>query len=231
MKRWTCAVLAAVPLCALAGAAHGGIILGENLLNNHDAEAGPGGSGQVVPVPGWSVTQGLFTVAEYGATPDLLSAGDPGPADRGQNYFTGGSSLVSVAEQRYNLFPLAAQIDNGSIGFELSGWLGSANTDFDSATLRVSFLDSNLDHISGAGIGTIVDRGIAPVSGLSYYEFDGFIPVGAREAVVELSFDRNPGGDTYSDGAADNLSFVIVPSPGPVALLGVASAMGLRRRR
>lgn len=230
MKICTHAVLTAVPLCALAAAAPGGIILGENLLNNHDAEAGPGGSGQVVPIPGWSVTEGLFTVAAYGATPETLQLGDPGPADRAANYFTGGGSDTSVAEQRFNLFPLASRIDAGEISFDLSGWLGAASADFDGALLSVTFLDNTLTEIGSASTGTVI-RGIANPVGLSFFATDDLIPVGAREAVVELTFLRNTSGNAFNDGSADNVSFVVIPSPGPIALFGFAGVLGFQRRR
>jgi len=229
MTTVTRAVLAAVAGGALSSAASGGIMLGENLLNNHDAEALTGGSGQVVPTPGWSVSEGLFTVAAYGAAPALLDAGDPGPANRGDNYFTGGASEASVAEQRYNLFPLQGAVDAGSLSFELSGWLGSAPGEFDGATLSVTFLDAALDEIDTFSIGDAV-RGFAP-GGLTYEEMMDVIPFGAREAVVELTFQQSKGGSAYNDGAADELSFLIVPAPGPTALFGLAGALAVRRRR
>jgi len=230
MTYLTRAVLAAVAGGALSSAAHGGIMLGENLLTNYDAEAGPGGSGQVVPVPGWSVTSGLFTVAAYGGGPALLDAGDPGPANRADNYFTGGEASTSVAEQRYNLFPLQGAVDAGSLSFELSGWLGSAPGELDGATLSVTFLDAALDEIDTFSIGDAV-RGIAP-SGLTYEEMMDVVPFGAREAVVELTFTRSAAaGTSYNDGAADELSFLIIPAPGPTALFGLAGALAVRRRR
>ena len=230
MTTVTRAVLAAAAVGALSGAAHGGIMLGQNLLNNHDAEAGPGGSGQVVPVPGWSVTSGLFTVAAYGGNPALLSAAAPGPADRADNYFTGGEASTSVAEQRYNLFPLQGAVDAGSLSFELSGWLGSAPGEFDGARLSVTFLDAALDEIDTFSIDSAT-RGIAP-GGLTHEEMTDVIPFGAREAVLELTFSRfESAGSSYNDGAADELSFVIVPAPGPTALFGLAGALAVRRRR
>ncbi len=229
MKTCTRAALAAVPFCALVAPAIGGIELGVNLLNNSNAEAGPGGTGQVVPIPGWAATQGFLTVAAYDGTPALLSDADPGPADRGDNYFTGGTADVSVAEQRFNLFPRAAQIDAGLLTFELDGWLGSAAIE-DDATLSVTFLDNNLDEISTFSIGTLA-RGEIELSGLTFFETADFIPTGAREAVVEMTFTRASSGSSYNDGSADNVAFRIIPAPGPAALLGVASAVALRRRR
>jgi len=231
MMRSVCAVSAAALACAcLAAEARGGIILGENLLNNHGAEAGPGGSGQVVPIPGWSVTEGSFTVAAYGATPALLDVADPGPSDRGQNYFTGGSSGVATAEQRFNLFPLAASIDAGNLTAQLSGWLGSAIGQPDLAGLSVTFLDAGSAEISASTIGPLALRGVAPVGGLFLYDDEFVVPVGAREAVVELSFVRT---DTsgFNDGAADELSFVLVPAPGPAVLFALGVVAGSRRRR
>lgn len=227
MFRVVIAVLSAVAACAWPANARAGIILGENLLGNPGAELGPGGTGQVVPIPGWSVTQGLLTVAQYGAAPNLLTTSQPGPPSPGDHYFTGGTAEISVAEQRYNLFPFATGIDAGDFSVELSGWLGSAVPDPDFAELSVAFLDAAQGEIARFGIGPAAFRGAQ--SGLVFYE-DGFaIPAGAREAVVELTLVRIAG--SYNDAAADELSFMIVPSPGPAALFALAGAAAMKRRR
>src|SRR5689334_13012378 len=58
-----------------------------NLVVNGDAEVGPGSpTGDVVAsIPGWT-TSGNFTAVQYGST-DYLTTTDPGPADRGNNFF------------------------------------------------------------------------------------------------------------------------------------------------
>lgn len=235
MKTIGRAALAVVPVCALVGAAaapaHAGIILGENLVSNPGAESGAGGTGQLLPVPAWSVTQGLLTSAAYGAAASLLGPGDPGPVMRGSNYFTGGPSAVSIGEQRTNLFPVSAGIDSGTYGYELSAWLGTTPGEDDLAEIRVTFLDAAMAVLGTASISSgAVVRGDSPAGGLVFMEDSGFIPVGTREAVIEMIFTRV--GDTgFNDGAADEVSFAVVPSPGAALLFGLAGVTAMRRRR
>ncbi len=79
-------------------------VFGRNLIVNGDAEAGPGSFDglTVEPVPGW-ITNGNFTVAQYSGE-GLPSQTDPGPPDRGNNFFAGGpNNISSSATQLINV--------------------------------------------------------------------------------------------------------------------------------
>ena len=209
---------------------------GVNLIENPNAEDGVGSdNGMQVDVPGW-MQDDYFTVVEYGtvipsgAFPDF---DDPGPADRGKNFFAGGETYLPTSAYQIIDIPPAhiVEIDKGTVGYELSGYLGGYFTKPDQATLIVSFQDSSGGEISSAKIG--------PVTQLNRFEFSGtwqtglllketqdFVPVDTRQIKVMLTMDKADGG--YNDGYADNLSLVLVPLPSTIILLGTG-ILAMRR--
>src|SRR5262245_35446852 len=104
-------------------------IFATNLILNGAAEEGPGSpSGESVEiVPGW-ITTGNFTVAQYGdAKPEGadVKLDDPGPVDRGKNFFAGGpDNASSSAAQVIDVSAAAAAIDRGEVFFNLAAYLG-----------------------------------------------------------------------------------------------------------
>ncbi len=192
------------PLIAPVPAAADSVtIVGRNLIANGDAESGAGSpDGSVVPVPGWT-TIGNFTVAQYGGN-GLPSFTDPGPSDRGANFFAGGpNNASSSGSQLINVASAAHQIDVGAVTFALSGFLGGFADQGDNAVLSITF--KNGDQVLGsAQIGpvTAADRGNA--TGLLARSTSGAVPVGTREILVVLQMTRAPV-FFYNDGYADNL--------------------------
>jgi len=85
----------------------------KNVIKNGNAEKGAGSTdGSTVPVPGWTETAGTtFTAVQYGASGGFPAATDPGPNNRGKNFFAGGDDDPSdsiVASQTDSLKPYAA---------------------------------------------------------------------------------------------------------------------------
>lgn len=200
-------------LSAVAGAA-----LGQNLIVNSDAEAGPGSPNgyTVVPVPSW-ITTGNFTAVPYSIGGGFPVYSDPGPVDRGLNFFAGGpDNASSSATQSIDLSPFAGSIDAGTATFALAGYLGGYSSQGDNAQLTVEFRAGNGSAIGSATIGPVtnVDRG--NLTGLLERSTAGPVPAGARTAVLTLLMTRLAG--SYNDGYADNLSFVV--TTGPVGCLG-----------
>src|SRR5712692_8263284 len=182
-------------------------VFGRNLITNGDAESGAGSpDGSVVPVPGWT-TIGNFTVAQYGGN-GLPSFTDPGPSDRGANFFAGGpNNASSSGSQLINVASAAHQIDVGAVTFTLSGFLGGFADQGDNAVLSITF--KNGDQVLGsAQIGpvTAADRGNA--TGLLARSTSGAVPVGTREILVVLQMTRAPV-FFYNDGYADNLNLTL----------------------
>src|SRR4051794_27937030 len=116
-----------------------------NLIVNSDAEAGPGSpdGAAVVPAPGWTTT-GNFTPVQWGIG-GFPAFTEPGPADRGLNFFAGGpNTAFSSASQTVDLSSAASGIDSGLINFLLDGYIGGFAGQNDNAVLTVNFLNGAL---------------------------------------------------------------------------------------
>src|SRR5436853_1309669 len=98
---------------------------GVNLIVNGNAEAGGNSAvGNPVPVPSWTPSP-FFTVIPYGAPSGYPLATDPGPPDRAVQFFAGGNNAaVSTSTQNIDLSANAADINQGNVIFELSGYFG-----------------------------------------------------------------------------------------------------------
>jgi hypothetical protein len=189
-----------------AGAADG--VFGHNLIVNGEAEAGPGSFDgfTVEPVPGWT-TNGNFTVAQYGGD-GLPSQADPGPPDRGNNFFAGGpNNTSSSATQVINVAPDAHLIDSGAVTFSLSGYLGGFFTQDDNAVLTVIF-ERGGQVLGSAQIGPVLAADRGGQTGLLFRSTSGSIPVGTRQVRVVLQMTRAPY-FFYNDGYADDLSLTL----------------------
>ncbi|MBZ5603240.1 MAG: PEP-CTERM sorting domain-containing protein [Acidobacteriia bacterium] len=235
-------------LCLLGLAAltpiHGGIILGTNAIVNGDAESGVGSTdGSVVAsIPGWSTLNGNFTVVQYGAAGGFPLSTDPGPADRGSNFFAGGPGTgLGSGDQFLDASNLAAQIDAGSVSFVLSAYLGGYLTQDDYAQLVVYFRDGSDTILNPAGFvlngPNAAGRGDA--TGLFFVSANGAVPAGTR--AIEFVLNARIVTGEYVDGYADDLSFVAntasaapgaAPEPGTIGMIvigGLAVAAGRRR--
>ena len=103
--------------------------LGTNLIVNPDAETGAAGSGSGNPPPGWTIT-GDPTQILYSTGNGYPTQSSPGPANRGNAFFGGGTAAASTATQTISIADLASQVDASKITYNSSGWLGGyANQD------------------------------------------------------------------------------------------------------
>lgn len=202
-------------------------LFGQNLIVNGNAEAGQGGStaSDVVPVPGWtkSGVSSTFTAAKYGTldqsgAPDLPSATDPGPADRGQNFFFGGvntaATTTSSASQVIDVSQIGSAIDNGA-SFDLSGYLGGWQTQNDNAVLKVNFKSATDAVLRTDQIGPVSAADRTNHTGLLFRSVQGTVPAETRRIEVVLQMTRTDTSDSYIDGYADNLSLVLSDTGAP----------------
>ncbi|MFB2876004.1 hypothetical protein [Floridanema aerugineum] len=228
-------------------------VLGENLIANGNAEQGGcdnvgNAIGNAIPaIPGW-VPTGNFSVLCYGATgfqfvnpfgqtvqvSGLPDATMPGPSDRGTGlFFGGGDRASSSASQLIDLTDLASVIDAGQGFFDLSAWLGGYTTDADSPSLNVSFLSDTNQSLGNVSLTAPTATERNNQTGLFLKSLNGFLPVGTRQARVQL--DMNYVRGRVNDAYADNLSLVVnkVPDPsmGVFSLLSVAGMLFWRSRR
>ena len=224
------AVLALEPCQAQAS-----IPFNQNLIINGDAESGSGGNGStLLPIPGFTTT-GNFTVTQYTAGGGFPSITDPGPVNRGSNFFSGGvGNASSSATQQIDISNASTLVDTGNITFELSAYLGGFSSQRDNAILNVNFLDVSNDLLGNASIGPVTNSDRNNLTALMLSSTTGFIPMGTRFIDVSLTMSRLDG--SYNDGYADNLSLALRPVPVPPAALLMASGLsalfvGFQRRQ
>lgn len=232
-------VTSGLPIMLLAGALSGlspvlaaTISFNQNLIINGDAESDVGSStgDNIGPVSGFQTNSTNFTVTKYGS---VISSGsfpsltDPGPVNRGVNFFSGGpNNAASSAHQLIDVSSIASSIDLGSTGYALSGFLGGFSSQGDNAVLTATFFNDQNAPLGFGTIGPVTNLDRNNATGLLERSTDGIIPVGTRSIEIALALHRQA--CCYNDGYADNLSLTLNPVPLPAAaLLFVPGILGL----
>ncbi len=234
--------------------ARAALLFNQNVILNPGAEAAPGSptNNIVVPVPNWMTTAGNFTVVQYSSLPQPIPTvprfTDPGPPDRGLNFFSGGANgnpdgtFISSADQILDVSNAAALIDASLVPFTLSGYLGGYLDQRDFANFTAFFNNGGGMTLGSATIGPVTLAERMGLTGLLFRTTSGadLIPVGTRQIdfrIVSTGIDGN-----QVDGYLDNLSFIArgpaagVPEPGSMGLLGaglagLAICLRAKRRR
>ncbi|QBD74984.1 hypothetical protein EPA93_02835 [Ktedonosporobacter rubrisoli] len=143
-----------------------------NLLLNGDAEAGPGATRPeevIKSIPGWTTT-GTFTPVKYDAISGTLQSSDPGPENRGENFFAGGiadnPNAVASAIQTIDLTEVTPLVDKGHVTYTLLAYLGGFGNFSNAADVQALFLDTNGQEIATAQVGPVLnqDRTIGSVT-------------------------------------------------------------------
>lgn len=206
--------------------------LEQNLIFNGDAEFDRGFTSNNFDqyASGWDDPgPNQMNILTYDAPNGFPSASDPGPSDRGDNFFSGGQSEESTMTQLVDVSNLAALIDTGEVDFHLSGWLGGYASQDDRTQLTARFLDENESELGSAILPAVTAADRSNQTGLLYRELFGDLPTTTRFVEFELYALRTGGGE--NDGYADNLSFVLTPEPNSLLLLGFGGLMLFKRKR
>lgn len=196
----------AVGLAAAGPVAAG---LGRNLVFNGDAEYGRGfgSNGTQQYAAGWDDPgPGGITQIDYAAGNGFPSVQDPGPVNRGSNFFSGGTNGVSTMTQQIDVSNLGASIDSGGVNFALAAWLGGYSSQTDSATVIAHFLSAANSEIGSAQLPAVTAAERGNVTKLIFREFRGELPELTRSIRVELTATQSFG---ENDGYADNISLVL----------------------
>jgi len=184
---------------------------GRNLIVNGDAEAAPGTDGQTVAptVPGWTRT-GRFTAVAYDTegSGNYPTPKDPGPQDRGRNFFSGGpDGDRSTAVQTIDVSDQATLLDGGRVPYTLSAWLGGYRGQDDQAQLSARFLGADGGVLATASLPAVLDADRGGKTALVLRTTTGMVPARTRRIEVDLVMTRKAG--TANDGYADDLALVL----------------------
>jgi hypothetical protein len=173
------------------------VTLGANIIAN------PGAESSATTPTGWTVN-GTPTIIAYGASGGFPTATDPGPAQRGKNFFAGGNGAESDLFQTIDVSSLASQIDAHQIKYSLSAYLGGFSSQQDDATVFANFQGSVFNQ---ASVGPVSATDRANKTGLLLRSTTGTLPAGTRKIQMQVHFDAVSGG--FDDGYAENLSMVL----------------------
>ncbi|MFI9615819.1 phosphoesterase [Streptomyces sp. NPDC052023] len=183
-----------------------------NLVVNGDAESGPGGSAEpVAEVAGWEVREGAPALIPYTLAGGYPGPDDPGPADRGSRFFSGGNSARTALVQDIAL-PAHGRaghraVDAGRVRYTLAAWLGGYAAQEDGARLSVEFRDALGTPVALSVLGPVTAAERLSRTALVERTATATVPPGARSARVLLVFTRT--GGTSNDGYADAVSLTL----------------------
>jgi hypothetical protein len=201
---------AALTLCmalALQAAAAAGpsSLLGRNLVVNGNAEAAQG-LPRMVGAQNWATT-GHFTAVNYGYD-DYPTSKSPGPADRGNRFFSGGTNdALSTASQGIDVSSLAAAIDAGKIAYDFSAWIGGFANQNDYATVTATFFNASHARLTSVQLGPVTRTNRQGLTALLRRQTAGSVPAMTRRIGIEIVSTRLEGAS--NDGYADNISLVL----------------------
>jgi hypothetical protein len=186
-----------------------------NLIVNGGAEMGNATltGTAATSVPGWK-TVGQLNEVQYDAAGGYPAFSSPGSADRGQNFFAGGSGGGRTATQTIDVSKAEGQINQGKVTFNLGGWLGGTSSEADSATVTANFLAAD-----GSSVGSAVLNPVTPAQRNNTTELlpenvAGTLPKQTKSVRIVLSVNGSSG-----QGYADNLSFTTSSNAVPVPAL------------
>jgi hypothetical protein len=184
---------------------------GINLIVNGDAESNTAGNtSSNVVIAGWT-DSGTMSVLPYdlqGTTNAYPTTEDPGPADRGNNYFYGGANAFSSAiTQTISVAHIRTLVDLETVNYDLSGYLGGLESQGDNMKLTARFLNAESTELGTAEIGPVSNTDRENQTGLFFRETGGLLPSGTRSIELTLAASRVSG--TEINAFADNLALVL----------------------
>ncbi|UJR12544.1 hypothetical protein I4U23_016720 [Adineta vaga] len=168
-----------------------------NLVINGDAETGSCQTTDGATSPtGWSFSGPITQIIYNNPTGGCLASTVPGPNDRGNCYFygqlSGSTSMWQTIDLTNKIHSIL--IDNQTVQFNLSAWLGGYDNQNDNAEVSLTFIDSNNQIVGNCtSIGPILATNRSNISKLVFRQTNGFLPVGTRSIVVFVTINRSVG--------------------------------------
>lgn len=183
---------------------------GTNLIFNGNAEASSGTNNYTTNrCITWWFDIASTSLGVYGSNPNFPPHASPGPTNHGANFFLGGTTNGTI-RQRINITDIAADTDEASVAYELSGWFGGAGNQEDWASLTADFLDAAGTIIGSNTVGHVTAAERNGITGLFLRSTNGTVPMGTRFVEFTLTHRVVTG---PNDSSADNLSFVLTAPP------------------
>ena len=97
-------------------------------------------------------------------------------------------------------------IDNQTVWFNFSAWIGGFEDQNDNANVSLTFVDQTNQQVgSTIVLGSVLAADRGNITKLLLRQTNGILPVGARSAVVTVVFTRL-NGISSNDGAVDNMA-------------------------
>jgi hypothetical protein len=167
---------------------------------------------------GW--TQALPYGQDCGGVCNYPTPYDPGPTQRGNNFFYAGTSSSNTTngtnmwiKNKISLTAIQAAVNTGKIRYILSGYFGGDTTSTVTSQLHMFFETGGGAGKGDAVVGNVTAADRQNKTGLLYRQVTGYIPVGTQVINLDLQ-TSNPYGYTYPwhrTAYADNLSLVLLP--------------------
>jgi hypothetical protein len=194
---------------------------GTNLIFNGDAEWSSGtdqyGTNRCIA---WWFDLSSTTLGAYGANTNFPSFASPGPVDRGDNFFLGGTTNGWIS-QRIDISDVADDVDGSGVDYVLSGWFGGSGAQEDVAALTARFLDATGAALGSNAVGSVSAGERLGVTVLLERRTNGVLPPGTRFVEFILT---NHVASGQNDASADTLSFVLTPfTPIVITAYGMAT--------
>lgn len=136
---------------------------------------------------------------------------DPGPPDRGRNFFGGGPHAErSGAVQTIDVSDAGPALDGGRVTYTLSAWLGGFRGQDDQVQLTAQFVEAGDRVLATVTLPVVLDRDRGGRTALLFRTASGSVPAGTRRIKVEMVMIRRAG--TANDAYADDVSLVLHPA-------------------
>lgn len=189
-----------------------------NLLVNPGAETGEcSPNGEVgVTIPGWTITVGMPNIVCYGAAGGFPTQSTPGSPTRGNAFFAGGATGNGAMQQAVDVSSAATAIDQGTVTYDLNGWLGGYQSQNDSAAVQATFQDAQGATLATAQLGPVLATDRSNKTEFLQKDATAAVPAQTRSIVVTVSYTWSTGATT--DGYADDLSLTLNTGVAPASL-------------
>ncbi|CAF1052228.1 unnamed protein product [Adineta ricciae] len=182
-----------------------------NLIKNGDAETGSCTpfTAQASP-PLWFVNGSLSQTFYNGTALNAFLKSSPTPSDYGNCYFGGYTSASTTMQQTgdVNDYINFGPINNRTVKFSFSAWLGGYINQDDNARISLTFSNATYAMVGSVStLGPVLAADRKNVTTLLFRQVNGTVPARARYFTVLMTMVTTVGG--YNSATADNICLIL----------------------